>query len=258
MARRKTRRTEEQRRREEEARRVALEARASAAPPVPEPQPRRIPGPRQLPVPEPTPPPVPVVNRFPQPIQPAQSPVPADRFAELFRGGGQFERQRLPVLPGAEFVARNIVRPVEELFRGIAGGVTPTPQTSLLEDPQFTTGEPHPGQFDYYLPSAAYDPLNTIEAAAGHFYTSLQFGTRPPFVLFGVQARLGYTDADMDELGYIRTLAGWVRLPREKRVATAAGTPRASGSTRTVYVGGGGGGSRYRATPGSSLVNWRI
>ena len=118
----------------------------------------------------------------------------------------------------------------------------PTTQPTALEEAQRRAAEYN-------------DPLNTIEAAAGHFYTGLQFGTRTPFVLFGVQERLGYTDDQMRSLGYMRTLAGWVRLPKGPKTATT-GTVSPGNSRQTVYVGGGGGGgSRYSSTPGSSLIN---
>lgn len=103
----------------------------------------------------------------------------------------------------------------------------------------------------------AQDTLNTIEAAAGHVFVSMSNNARPPFILFGVQERLGWTDQQMIDAGYERALGGWVRKPVTGRISNTVPLTTASGGTTFKFPSFGGGSGRT-TRPGSGLVNWRI
>ena len=105
----------------------------------------------------------------------------------------------------------------------------------------------------------AADTLNTIEAAAGNVFVQMTNNVRPPFILFGVQERLGWTDQQMIDAGYERTLGGWVRKPVTGRISDPVVTSGGgSGGGVSIKFPSFGGGSGRSTRPGSGLINWRI
>jgi hypothetical protein len=101
------------------------------------------------------------------------------------------------------------------------------------------------------------DPLNTIEAAAGHVMVSLENGYSPPFIMYEVQSHWGWSDADMKAAGYVRGLGGWTLDLGGGDVATATGTSGDGGGGGVSWSLPSLGGSR-NSYASSSLINWRI
>ncbi len=249
MALRKTRRTEQRRRL-----------------PEPEPQPRRIPGPRQLPVPEPAPPPVPALGgRRLEEIE--QQFRQRQLMEQRLRLGGRLLEQPQPqplirVSPQLASIAGQIAAPFTKIpapgFNLPERARAPVTQADL---PQAGVSE----GFDAALTEARTraadfsDPMNTIEAAAGHVMVSLNNNYSPPFIMYEVQAHWGWSDADMERAGYVRGLGGWTLDVGEGDLPTTTVDSGEGGG-----VGGGAswsfpalGGSR-NSFRSSSLINWRI
>jgi hypothetical protein len=101
------------------------------------------------------------------------------------------------------------------------------------------------------------DPMNTIEAAAGHVGVALSNNYSPPFIMYEVQSYYGWTDAQMKAAGYVRGIGGWMLDVGDEDLPT---------STGSVEDESGGGGASWsfpasnsrNSFRGSSLVNWRI
>ncbi len=235
-----------------------------------EPQPRRIPGPRQLPVPEPAPPPVPSVRLpFTEPARPLSGTLRA--------GLEPFERQRFGDI--STFLERyreltappGIPEPVRPLSGILRAGLEPFERRRFELDPsafgQTQTDLPPAGVgegFDAALAEARAraadfsDPMNTIEAAAGHVGVALSNNYSPPFIMYEVQSYYGWSDAQMEAAGYVRGLGGWTLDVGEGDLPTTAGDTgdggRAEGASWSFPALGG---SR-NSFAGSSLINWRI
>lgn len=223
------------------------------------------------------------LQRFPQPIQPAQrSPAFAglaeqqprqnfaQRFANLFSGirgpGYDFfpgaqeaiaQQFRMPVLPGAEFVASNIVNPLLGAL-GLSGErpqQVPSPAFEGLRAP---------------LPPAARRPFGGrdvpgIAQPIFRKYRSivnmLDKGFRPPMIGFDTQEFLNMTDDEMTDMGYVKVPGGWARRPivdQPLRNVYGSGTAAQPQTVTVNYGGFGGGGGGGTSRQSSYLVNWRI
>lgn len=248
---------------------------------IPEPEPRRIP--RRgatLPVPEVAPPPVPspALEGLVEPgerspafaglaqQQEIQKPTFLERMRKFLLG---------PVYPGPSIAERLGVSlpvyPGPSLAEQILGGAGE--QQSVIEQyqeglPPTPTGEPVTG-FDAALAEARKlaqefsDPMNTIEAAAGHVMVSFQNGYSPPFIMYEVQAHWGWTDAEMKAAGYVRGMGGWkLGIGAEDVPVTTggdggAGAGTGAGAAPSWSFPSGTGGAR-NSFAGSSLIMWRI
>ena len=102
------------------------------------------------------------------------------------------------------------------------------------------------------------DPMNTIEAAAGHVAVSFENGYSPPFIMYEVQAHWGWTDEQMKRAGYVRGLGGWtLDIGGEDLPTTTAGAGNGGAGTTASWSFPSLGNSR-NSFAGSSLIDWRI
>ena len=232
-----------------------MEARASAALPT-------IPSQGQtLPVPDTAPPPVPRMQFSPE-VQAALNRLPV-QF-------GQF-RTTPPTGPITSVFGPAGIGNINVGQRPSTGSIFLGRQARQRQITQadlstVTTGEQATG-FDAALAEARKrakefsDPMNTIEAAAGHVMVSFENNYSPPFIMYEVQAHWGWSDAAMKAAGYVRGLGGWKLDLGGEDLPTTAGAAGAggggTGATASWSFPSSGGGSR-NSFASSSLINWRI
>ncbi len=237
----------------EAARRKALEARASAALPT-------IPSQGQtLPVPDTAPPPVPS-SALEGLVEPGErSPA----FAGLAKQQSWRDMVEQVLQQG------RMIGLTQSMYAGVpyhapVGQRAPVGTQNLTTEADLPAGEQATG-FDAALAEARKraqefsDPMNTIEAAAGHVMVSFENNYSPPFIMYEVQAHWGWSDAAMKAAGYVRGLGGWkLDLGGEDTATTAAGAGGGgAGATASWSFPSIGGGSR-NSFASSSLINWRI
>lgn len=229
--------------------------------------------PKQFPVPETRLPPVPS-SALEGLVQPAErSPA----FAGL---AGQQPERRQNLLQRISAILRGPVYPGPSIAERIFGDTSIYPGPSLAEQalgtparkqgvPSLFTPVGQDGvQLTGYEAALAEarkraaefsDPMNTIEAAAGHVMVSFENDYSPPFIMYEVQAHWGWTDAQMRAAGYVRGMGGWKLDLGGEEIATTTSVSGDGGGVvpSWSFPSSGGGGSR-NSYAGSSLINWRI